>query len=691
MRLLRLSRARALLAVAALAVPALVAAAPPAQANVVDPFRLRYETALYGDFATIGNAVLGCPTTPADVAADCQETLQGRGPKNNNSFVEQNINTGGMTQTFNSSTGRVTIPPGAKVTHARLYWGGNAGTLLFGSPRRMCDLSREKQPPLVLPPGDPLTTRPVVRVAGGPQTAVDVEHAVRTPEAVQGPHYYTAEADITGLFAGAPTGSPAEIAVGNVWAPTGQGCVGGWSLTVVYGYDAPNAAHAPERRQVYVYGGHVIQKSPRSRAEAATTIPVTGFLRTAGDIHASVSAYEGDLNTNKDQFLVNGQAVTEPSIGRNNNFFISRSEGALDPNVPNNLSIDAKDFEVPDGAIPQGATSANLTFTTGGDVYVPSSLALSVPVPDLRVTKRVTPMRAAPGDTLRYTITAKNISKLPYPDATFSDDLKGNLDDGKYNNDARASTGEVTYRGTTLKFKGDLAPGAEARVTYSVKLGPEGTGDGRLTNGVDVTSPRSNCDPGSTDPSCAVTPEIVRPTPPVDISTDVPDDRIGPGGYVPVVISLTNPGPKPTPPVTIELPEAPGEEKETWTGVIPAHSTVRIKHTVTAPDRPGTYSLPIVTDYRGSKCTAGSTDRSCFITLVVKPGKPTGHKPTEGDKPGSGSVPMSAAHPKPLAAPRAQIAETGPDYDRTQLLTGISLLLTALGVLAVAATRSRRS
>ncbi|GAA2292991.1 hypothetical protein OKJ48_01965 [Streptomyces kunmingensis] len=33
---------------------------------------------------------------------------------------------------LNSSTGRVTIPPGATVAYARLFWGGNDGTYKLG-------------------------------------------------------------------------------------------------------------------------------------------------------------------------------------------------------------------------------------------------------------------------------------------------------------------------------------------------------------------------------------------------------------------------------------------------------------------------------------------------------------------------------------------------------------------------------
>ncbi|MFF1694838.1 hypothetical protein ACFVXC_14565 [Streptomyces sp. NPDC058257] len=59
------------MATAGLAAGALSAAAVPAAADVIDPFAKRYDESLYGDFKTIGNTVMGCPTTPADGEVSC--------------------------------------------------------------------------------------------------------------------------------------------------------------------------------------------------------------------------------------------------------------------------------------------------------------------------------------------------------------------------------------------------------------------------------------------------------------------------------------------------------------------------------------------------------------------------------------------------------------------------------------------
>ncbi|WP_107410160.1 DUF11 domain-containing protein [Streptomyces luteocolor] len=678
------------LATATVAAGVLAATATPAAAEVVEPFAKRYDESLYGDFKTIGNTVLDCPTGPADVAASCKETQEARGTKNNNNFIERRIDVAGLTGTFDSSTGQVTIPPGAQVDYARLFWGGNAGTHRFGSTvRDICDLNRDGNAPVDPAPGDPLTTRPVIRVGGGAQSRVNVENAVRTPNTTQGPHYYTAEADVTSSFAGAATGSPVEVAVGDVWAPTGQGCVGGWSLTVVYKYDGPNEQYAPDRRNVYLWGGHVIQRSTRTRADSSTTVPVDGFYRTEGDIHASTTAYEGDWNTRGDQFLVDGRPVTEPHTGRTDNFFISEDDGAVSPKHRNNLSIDAKAFEVPDGAIPVGATSAKLTFTSTGDVYVPSQLALSVPVPDLEVTKTASPAKVKPGEKLTYTVKAKNISRLPYPGARFSDDLSGNLDDATYNEDAKASTGTVSYTKPRLGYVGDIAPGRTATVTYSVTVNDPVSGDGKLLNNVDVQTPRSNCDPGSADPNCASEPVIDYPEPPLGVDSRPTDPTVPACGSTTNTITLRNPSGDPRIGASASWPVRPGSTPVAssgkvarqgaayvWRGNVPAKGKVTITQKVKVSCTPGKVTVITVTA-PGSNCSKSGRGGDDPCTTAILAQRVQGRPAPPQQQPGQPE------------RPGGELAETGSD-SATMLYGGVAAALCGLGVLVLAAVRSRR-
>lgn len=446
------------------------------------------------------------------------------------------------------------IPAGAEVAYARLFWGGNDGTYKGPSGARLkrCDISGAD---VVPSPGDPTTTAPVIRIGAGAAAPVSIDSMVADPADTNGPHYYTGESDVTAAFAGV-SGTDAQVAVGNVWAPNGKGCVAGWSLTVVHKFPGPDPVRAPERRNVYVYGGHVLQRS----TSPATTITVDGFHRSGGKARASVTAYEGDWNTPGDTFRVDGKNVTEAHTGNTNNFFISEDDGAVAPKMNNNLSIDAKAFDIPEGAIPQGATSADLTFATRGDTYVPSALAFSVPVPDLEITKTASPRTVKPGDTLTYTITAKNVSTLDYPNAKFSDDLTGNLDDADYNGDVKTNLGRVSYAKPKIGFVGNIPAGKTATVTYSVKIKDPVTGDGKLRNSVEVETPRSNCGDGSEDPACGVTPQIEKPKPtptPVDPTPTPVDPTPTPVDPTPTPVDPT-PTPTPTAPATSErLPAAP--------------------------------------------------------------------------------------------------------------------------------------
>ncbi|MEV7570785.1 hypothetical protein [Streptomyces tanashiensis] len=479
------------------------AAAVPAAADVIEPFGKRYDASLYGDFTTIGNTVMGCPTAPADLAGRCATAASGQGSDNNDTFVMRRLDAGGIGDDgFGSSTGHVKIPAGAEVAYARLFWGGNDGTYKdpSGAPLKRCDISGAD---VGRSPGDPTTTAPLIKVGAGAATPVSIDSMVADPADTGGPHYYTGESDVTAAFAGV-SGTDARVAVGNLWAPSGKGCVAGWSLTVVHRFPGPDPVKAPERRNVHVYGGHVLQRS----ASPATTITVDGFHRGPGTVRASVTAYEGDRNTPGDRFLVDGRNVTEARTGNTDNFFVGGDDGAVSPKPTDNLSIDAKTFDLPAGAVPPGATSAELTFSTSGDTYVPSGLAFSVPVPDLEITKTASPRTVKPGDTLTYTITAKNVSGTDYPDARFGDDLTANLDDADYNGDVRTDLGRVSYEKPRIGYAGSIPAGRTATVTYSVTIKDPAAGDGRLRSSVEVEAPRSNCGDGSRDPSCTATPKL---------------------------------------------------------------------------------------------------------------------------------------------------------------------------------------
>ena len=474
----------------------------PAGATVVSPLTERYSATLYGDFLTIGNTVLGCPATAPDDTA-CAGVQSGDTTANNNGFRMRRVNSAAdPALVFDASRGVLAVPAGATVVNARLFWGGNTGgyTGPSGSALSRCTLADTAFTP---PAEDLMTGTPSIRVNGGGRTRVTPDGIVTSPPA-PGPQYYTAEGEVTTAFRGVSSSAPMTVEVADVWAAEGLGCVAGWSLTAVYEYADPPAGVG--RRSVHLYGGQVLQRS----ADPATTVDVGGFYSAAGaPARASVTAYEGDRRAAGDTFAVNGRTLAEPGTGATGNFFVSAADGSAAPAHVNNLSVDAKTVDLPAGTVPAGSGTAALTFATKGDTYVAQQVALSVPVPDLKVTKTASTASAAPGEKVGYTVTVENVGTVPYSGADLTDNLTQDLDDASYGWDLSADRGTFSYTGPMLHWQGDLAVGEKATVTYSVKVRSAGSGDGELRNNVVVAGGRSNCGERSEDPACRVLTRVV--------------------------------------------------------------------------------------------------------------------------------------------------------------------------------------
>ncbi|MEU0885643.1 hypothetical protein ABZ345_44270 [Lentzea sp. NPDC005914] len=413
-------------------------------ADVITPFTQVYDQVVYGDFNIIGNSVTKCPATPSPLTSAMCANGAGRTDPDavNDEYQMAWADADTNSATFNSSSASLTIPPGATVDHVRLHWAGNTGLytdedgsvispLCSGNALVAGELA-------VTPPGTPQTQPVSVRVGTGATVPVPAQTFVNEPAAdLTEAQYYSASANITPLFSAAPTGSPLTVTVGNVWTPQGYNCFGGWSLTLVYKYPQPEPTYAPVPREVFIYDGHVRQDS----LQPPTTVPISGFRYAGGPLRAGVTAYEGDWGIAGDQFLVNGTAVSEPSGAGTGNFFVDSAEGQVNPNAPNNFSVDAKDFTLPLGTLPVGATSLSLQFNTTGDSYLAQQVAFSVPLPALNVVKEVctssTPVNCGPGgsgpwaentlvpagSTAYWRIRVTNPTTVDIPGATLNDTM----------------------------------------------------------------------------------------------------------------------------------------------------------------------------------------------------------------------------------------------------------------------------
>ncbi|MEW2501826.1 hypothetical protein AB0878_15220 [Amycolatopsis sp. NPDC047767] len=418
----------------------------PAHAETVKGLQQNYHQVVYGDFLYAGNSVVEC--TPSD--ADCAKAASRETKKPAGDFALRWSDVDSDPSTFDSSAASVTIPPGAKVAFARLSWGGT---------RTGC----------ASPAGAPKTQ--AVRFSVGAAKA-DV-----TPGSyAEDTKFYSAYADVTGQFATAPSGAPLTLTAADVWTTAGRGCGGGWSVAIVFSYPARDPQYAPAKRAIYVYDGHV----PQSANGPATTTAVTGFRAASADAHVGVTAEGGDWGTTGDRFLINDKPVAEPGTGASDNFFVASTDNAAKPVVKNTFGIDAKAFS--SDAVPSGATSAKLAFSTTGDDFVAQNLVFSVPVPDLQLVTHADPPRAHAGDQVAVTVGVTNPNDTAATGVEVTDDRFPACTKKIGELAAGATTG---YQCTVTAPDDDVT--SAAKVTGTSTLGD--ALDGSATTRLDVVHP----------------------------------------------------------------------------------------------------------------------------------------------------------------------------------------------------------
>ncbi|MCL2666509.1 MAG: hypothetical protein FWF02_02230 [Micrococcales bacterium] len=377
------SRATAITVVLALVVFAALNLVPAQAANTV-PFGIRYQANANGAIIAIGNNLLTCP----DSAANCAAARAG-GNYNNNSFTMTNLDADDVASTFNSSSSSLLLPDGAVVQWAGLYWGAR---LTAGSGGQAGTGTRTQMQ--LRPPGAAAYIPVASQFTFGPNTS---SYGA-----------YQEFADVTAIVA---AGGNGPYWGANVVAATGVDRYAGWSLVVAYA--APNMP----LRNLTVFDGFDMVSTSNPQ-----TITIDGFLAPwTGPVDAQLSmvAYEGDLYQAPDYSLLNTtQLATALSPG--SNFFNATNDTngtSVTTRIPadkNMLGFDIKNIGA-SGAIPNGATSATFTFSSGGDTYYPGVLttAISIYSPDFTTsTKSVINLSgnnpSRPGDTLQYTLAFSN-------------------------------------------------------------------------------------------------------------------------------------------------------------------------------------------------------------------------------------------------------------------------------------------
>ncbi|MBE4739433.1 MULTISPECIES: DUF3344 domain-containing protein [Streptomyces] len=215
-------------------------AAPPAPSPEAERLALtqRYRALQHGGIVRAANSSITCRARAADpqvpqapvsppasvppaATPSCAEAREGRTAVNDD-FDMFYVDVDRDPNTYNSSRGEVLLPPGARVSYARLYWGGN---LRVGEQK---------------PPKD--NGRVLIAEPGGAYKEVLADSVVghRVTEDADA---FQASADVTELVRSSGSGLYTVAQVNVAMGRSAAGAWGGWTLTVAYENPAEPLRH----------------------------------------------------------------------------------------------------------------------------------------------------------------------------------------------------------------------------------------------------------------------------------------------------------------------------------------------------------------------------------------------------------------------------------------------------------------
>ncbi|WP_285618155.1 Ig-like domain-containing protein [Kineosporia sp. NBRC 101677] len=463
-------------AVAALSV--LVAVAGPATGAMNKAFSSRFDATDRGDILLRGNSLVSCPVAETNCPAAKDRSATG-GALNNNSYTMQFLDVDGTGNATNSSSSaEVTLPAGASVRFAGLYWSAYAD----GNGRTAAPAGTAKNRLLLKVPNES-SYREITAAASD---VVDGNPSDGTS--------YVSFADVTSIVAAGGSGTYTGA---DIHAATGQNSYAAWTLVVVVRDPAK-----PLRKLKVFDGFGTVQNTPST--DRSVSIPLTG-LTTAdnGTAFTRLGAvvFEGDAGLTGEGFQITpqGGSAIALSDGANpaNNVFNSTNTDAGTPvagRVPNEANLfgfDADVFE--DTSIPLGnnVTQATLDLTTGGETFFPAvaTFVSNVYLPVLDVVRDATVVdvapadgRTRPGDQITYTVDVTNTGTAASANTRLADLIPPGTayvpNSLRVDGNPVPTTGEVTGdnvtvrlgTGATASAGGALAIGATTRITYTVQI-----------------------------------------------------------------------------------------------------------------------------------------------------------------------------------------------------------------------------
>ena len=465
-----------LLIVAASTLPPLAA-----QAQVVRPFTQLYSDNVNGNLLLIGNTLETCPFSAGQI---CTDARAGTANEGNDDFAMVYVDVDSDGSTFDSSTATLTLPPGASVLFAQLYWGGRSASALRGEAL--------------------IDTPSAGGYVGLNDSSVDffVDETIGVYSEL-----YSASADVTALV---QAGGSGAYTVANVRGTAAAAGAAGWSLAVVY------EATAQPLRNITLFDGYA-----KVDNNLPVEIPVSGFLTPLSGSFSSQLAFssvEGDIQFAGDGVeLVVGSSTTALGNGvrPSGNFFNSTITAgasqfaAKNPNYVNQMGWDAGTFDV-SSAMSNGATAATIRLLTNSDTYGPAFVGFATEVFEPQINGAKTGVdldggQVTDGDFLEYSITVTNTGADAADDVVLFDAIPalttyvpgsltivsgsgaGSKTDAAGDDVAQYDgiNDEVVFNlgtGATAFSGGSLAPGASVTVSFEVRIVPGTPKDAVLSN-----------------------------------------------------------------------------------------------------------------------------------------------------------------------------------------------------------------
>ncbi len=469
------------------------------------PYEEREARNVTGNFIMRGNTnvecVSGCPVTPVT----------------NNGVTMGYIDVDSDTGTDNSSSSTITIPPGATVAWAGLYWGGAYKSRFGGitNPTGLAiDQVKLKQP--------------------GAASYTTVNASVRNVEATRfgGWNSFMAHADVTGIVQAAGSG---EYVVANIALVTGSGFTGpfgGWTMVIVY--EDPTE----KSRNIAVWDGFQFFGFGDNDSFTINGLltPSSGSFDTA----TGYFAFDGEADLTGDFLSINGTALSNALNPADNTLNGTISEYGIDVGGRNpvetyNWGIDIDVFDVT-GLVPNSATDMDVVLGSSsegvwGGVFVTSN---EIAFPAVS-SKTFSPSTIYEDGESMVTLTVNNPSNgVSLTNFVLTDNLPAGMTLAPVPNANSICGGTITAVPGSNSFVvtgANIPAGATCSFTFSVVVNADGSYTNTLSAS-DVSNDQNIPLSGDTSGILTVLPFIDSDLDGIGDHVDLDDDNDGIEDYI---------------------------------------------------------------------------------------------------------------------------------------------------------------